>query len=240
MCFSMLRQIAQIAQNTEHMRKTAEAQQKSTDKAVQILQRLEAILDVQSASVSSIEHKLGCMELRDSLGQPSAGDAFRHLDQEASGQIWGCPPSVYQMVAGLLSQDGLCMKGQLPVQADITRGHYQVARSILEREGLLAEDDQWNQGNIALALPRIQDKVVRRSMPGYPPLTRRGIGQLVGITPAIRLEIDQAVAQALPRYHHGDQPPVPAGDAQYTQFVQEMIPPSTITRMLQGRFNATA
>ena len=54
------------------------------------------------------------------------------LDQEASGDSWDNPDSVYQELARMCRQ-GIYYKGEMPVRADERRGKYKAAKAVLAR-----------------------------------------------------------------------------------------------------------
>ena len=164
------------------------------------------------------------------------GLRIRHVGQEAIGEIWGGNTQCYRVVAQMLQFDNHFSRGHMPVFADIARGQFYAAKEVLQAHQLLAEDEQWQDGNVACALPSIQRKLINEAPIMNPPLTAKFIDQLLGITPAIREEIDLAIASAMPRRHDGDQNPVEPDDGVYRDMIHQMMPAHAIGAMHKGRF----
>ena len=220
--------IEQLVQTTvaqqktiERLAQTAEAQQKSTETMVQLLEGQQETLVKMHQLLVQVNYQVECMELRDSMNNPSAVDCMRHLDQEAQGQIWCNTPAIYSGVARLLTY-GISTKGQLPLEADQYRGEYGIIQALMAREGLLSDDPLWNQGNISLANPRVQARVIA-CQPQGSYMTSTLIDEVLGISPQLRDELNQAIARARPSNHETGEP-VAVGDAEYMRFARQMAP----------------
>ena len=220
--------IEQLVQTTvaqqktiERLAQTAEATQKSNETMVQLLEGQQETLVKMHQLLVQVNYQVECMELRDSMNNPSAVDCMRHLDQEAQGQIWCNTPAIYSGVARLLTYR-ISTKGQLPLEADQYRGEYGIIQAIMAREGLLSDDLQWNQGNIGLANPRVQARVISCQPQGCY-MTSTLIDDILGINPQLRDELNQAIARAAPVNHETGEP-VNVGDAEYMRFARQMAP----------------
>ena len=73
--------------------------------------------------------------------------------------------------------------------AQFRRAEVRATQSVLERHGLLEPDPVWADGTTALATPAIQAEIVAASGGA---LTAQQVDQLLGITPFIRQELNNA------------------------------------------------
>ena len=222
----MVREMVQLLQG----------QNKHQEAMTSALQTISTTQEKQAWALEAIQVLLSNVEVRTSKNMCSPVDAFRHVGQEAIGEIWGGNAQCYRVVAQMLQFDNHFSRGHLPVFADIARGQFYAAKAVLQVHNLLAEDEQWQDGNVACALPSIQRKLIFEAPRQNPPLTAQFIDQLLGITPAIREEIDLAIASAMPRRHDGDQNPVEPDDGVYRDMIHQMMPAHAIGAMHKGRF----
>ena len=85
-------------------------------------------------------------------------------------------------------------------------------------------------------MPSIQSKLIQASGNA---LTRQRIDQVLGINQEIRGELNEAIAQAPPRFKTGDQDPVPPQDPEYVNQIHEMLPAHAVRTLFQGSFQRT-
>ena len=246
-CFQMglLRVVTQLVQLLQDQRDQVhkqaqhlEEQTKHLEEQTKLLKELLQKQDQHAYDFTCLHNQIGAIELRTSKTMSSPGDALRHVGQEGCGEIWGANPQCYQQLAQLLRQQQVFSKGHLPVLADICRGQFYAAQDVLQQANLLAEDEAWRTGHVACAMPEIQKKIVTASqkVDAQNPLTAQEIDQIMGITHQVRAQLNQAIENALPRHHLGDQDPVQPGNPEYTNTLYEMLPRHIVTAMFQGTF----
>ena len=168
-------------------------------------------------------------------------DAILHIGQEAVGEIWGGNQIIADIKDELTRQqiDQKIMEFNQQVLADKNRGQFFAAQGVLQQHRLLSDNENWQDGNVACALPGIHTKLIQASQKMDPqnPLTHQEIDQILGITPAIRTQLDQAVRNAFPRHHGGTQGPVNPTDQEYITQLYEMVPRHAIGVIFPGRFH---
>lgn len=167
-----------------------------------------------------MDQQMANVELRQSRTWPSQGDAMRHVSQEASGDLWGSSPECLRMVARTLQQ-GIYSRGQFPVVADKMRGQFYACQNVLQQHNLLASDPCWADGTVACCMPQMQDKICQESGGQLTPVM---IDNHIGVTSAIRLQINQACNQAPPRSHIEPFNPIPQQDPDYLAQLTTMLP----------------
>ena len=194
---------------------------------------------LQTESQHTEQMASGLQEVQEtptSMRMCSPVDAIRHIAQDACGDIWGLDQECFQVAAQMFQSQGIFTRGQLPVFADISRGKFFAAQEVLRRHQLLSENPEWQDGTVAFSLPSIQSKLIQASGNGQGALTGEHIDQVLGINQQIRGELNQAIAQARPAHHTGDQAPVLPQDPQYINQIYEMLPRHAVASMFQGRF----
>ena len=235
----LLRMLTQLVQLLQDQRDEVQKQTQHAEEQTSILKDILEKQDQQAYAISNLHHQLGAIELRTSKTMSSPGDALRHVGQEGFGEIWGANDQCYLVVAQLMRQQGVFSKGHLPVLADKNRGQFFAAQGVLQQHRLLSDNENWQDGNVACALPGIHTKLIQASQKMDPqnPLTHQEIDQILGITPAIRTQLDQAVRNAFPRHHGGTQGPVNPTDQEYITQLYEMVPRHAIGVIFPGRFH---
>ena len=222
--------------HTEEVASLLQAQAKHMEEMASLLKDIKQAQDEQGWFYDTIGAQIQAIELRTSMRMCSPVDAIRHISQEASGEIWGGNQECYQVAAQMLQAHSIFSRGQLPVMADISRGKFFAAQEVLRRHQLLSELQEWQDGTVAFSLPSIQSKLIQASGNGEGALTRQQIDQVLGINQQIRGELNQAIAQARPAHHTGDQAPVLPQDPQYINQIYEMLPRHAVANMFQGKF----
>ena len=238
------------AQHTQEVASLLQAQGKHWEK-VASLQQAQAkhieevascLKDIQQAQTDqkwfyeTIGTQIQNIELRTSKRMCSPVDAIRHISQEARGEIWGLNLECFQVAAQMFETQGIFTRGQLPVFADITRGQFHAAEQVLARHQPLAEKEEWQPGVVAFAMPGIQNKVIQASENA---LTRQRIDEVLGINPEIRVELNEAIAEAQPRYKLGDQDPVSPQDPEYARQLHQMLPAHVVSTLFPDNSQRT-
>ena len=185
--------------------------------------------------LQELVNKTSNIEMRQSMTHPTPGDSLRHADQVSRGEIWGANPEVWRQVAIQLDQEGIYSRGQMPCQADLNRGQHHALEELLRRAQLLPGNPAWSAGIVALANPRIQ-RLVTKNAPPELHMSPEKMDQTLGITPEMRQDLDQAQADAFPRYHHEPQDQVLPGDLEYGSNLQQMLPHRERNLMFRGRY----
>ena len=232
----MVQLLTDQCNQTKDMTSVLQTQSQHTEQMASVLQEIQETQTEQHWAFQALQAQIQAIELRTSMRMCSPVDAIRHISQEASGEIWGGNQECYQVAAQMLQAQGIFSRGQLPVMADISRGKFFAAQEVLRRHQLLSELQEWQDGTVAFSLPSIQSKLIQASGNGEGALTREQIDQVLGINQQIRGELNQAIAQARPRHHTGDQAPVLPQDPQYINQIYEMLPRHAVASMFQGRF----
>ena len=144
---------------------------------------------------------------------PSLQEALRMLDLQASGQKWSNREAVFREVARNLREHKISCAGQLPVEADVQRGHYEAVREVLLSRGIIPKPDQqdydaqWETGRTACYMPAIQKQMIQTGE-----ITQAQIDEALNYQkdPWLRWEIEWVIEESQPinqatghRYHPG-------------------------------------